>query len=370
VRILFVSSAASTHTYRWVSALVAKGIHVRLVSAEKPLFDFPCEVSHLESGAGVLGKVTSLAKSARRIREIFHDENFQILHCHYAGRYGAWGALSGVHPFVLSVWGSDILLTPKKTPIHKALVGWMLRRADFRQSTSRNMANTAKSLYGLDDFTIVPFGIDTSVFKPSEIERSGPLRLIAIKSLSANYQLDMLVRAVEMVSVNIKEINLDIGYPGVTCTIYGEGPERKRLLELIKLLRVEKVVTLMGRAPHEDIPKILSSHDVAVYPSYSESFGVSALEALACGLHVVLSDASGHVEVTEGLAEGTRSLAKARILPRNTVEELRTMIAELLINVKRTRTINVEGIAHVKKWYEWDECVAKQIDAYRRILAH
>jgi L-malate glycosyltransferase len=354
MRVLLVGSAASTHIYRWAGALVARGLHVHLVTAEPPQFDFPCTVTVVADQTGALGKLASLRRGVRKVREIFSDAGCDIVHCHYAGRYGAWGALSGVHPMILSVWGSDILLNPGKSALHKAAIGWMLKRADYRQSTSRNMADAAKALYGLDDFVLVPFGIDTSSFSDVPRKPDGVLKIVSVKSLRHVYGLDVLIKAL----ARVKDV---AGLPRVTCAIYGEGDDEDRLKALARSLGLEGAVSFGGRAPHADIPEILASHDVAVYPSRSESFGVSALEAMACGCVVILSDAPGHVEITQGLPN-------ARIVARESVEDLQRHIVDLALAYPHLNTERRDGVAHVKQHYEWDACVAAQIANYRRVI--
>jgi L-malate glycosyltransferase len=356
MKVLIVGSAASTHIYRWVCALVEKGVRLHLLTAELPQFEFPCEITVIKSSNTTLGKIASTMRAVATLRNIFVRGKFEILHCHYAGRYGMWGALSGVQPFVLSIWGSDVLINPHKSRFHRALIGWMLRRANKLQSTSMNMVHVVAGLYGIKNVSIIPFGIDTKKYEPYTRTKANKFRIVFIKSLRDVYGLDLLLEAIA------KLVNLE-AMVDVECLIYGDGDARSSLEQLSRKLRVDNIVNFMGKAPHGEIPQILSNADLAVYPSRSESFGVSALEAMACGCPVILSDAPGHLEITQG-----RLVAK--IVTRNSAEALASAISEVIRNPQQLAETATRARRHVEERYNWQNCVQRQISEYESILAH
>jgi L-malate glycosyltransferase len=354
MKILIVGSAASTHIYKWVVGLQDVGISVELVSAEQPQFRFPCEVTVVPDRASLLGKCTSLPEALATLRTKFQQGRFQLLHCHYAGRYGAWGVLSRVHPLVMSIWGSDVLINPHKSIFHRAAIGTMLKKADVLQSTSQNMASKVKQLYGIDNISIVPFGIDLNRFSPSPQVPRERFRIVSIKSLKRIYGLDLLLRAISEVRKN------DV--IALECLIYGNGEAKADLSKLAKQLDISDIVTFMGVAKHEEIPYILTTADLAVYPSRSESFGVSALEAMACGCPVIMSDAPGHVEISEGLQY-------KKLFRRESISALVEEIQNTITNSAERQLAVDEALQHVRSKYNWADCLKQQKEKYAEILA-
>ncbi len=75
--------------------------------------------------------------------------------------------------------------------------------------------------------------------------------------------------------------------------IVGDGPLKKELDQLIKKLNLQNYVKLVGPKPHSEIPLWMNAADVFVLPSFSESFGIVQLEALACGTPVVATINNG-----------------------------------------------------------------------------
>jgi L-malate glycosyltransferase len=355
MKVLFVGSAASIHSHRWISGLTRKGLRLHMVTAEQPAFDFPCDVTVAGAEDARPGKIRSLAAGVRQIRADFAAKRMDVLHCHYAGRYGVWGALSAVHPFLVSIWGSDILLNPHKSILHRTALGWMLRRADHLQSTSQNMAKAAWDLYGLKGIAIVPFGIDTEKFTPLSKSPSPKVRIIAIKSLESVYGFDVLIRA-------IAAINRQGDFPEIECSIYGKGSQQPELEGLVQELGLRKVVAFKGRIEQDKVPQLLSNADLAIYPSRSESFGVSALEAMACGCPVIVSDAPGHVEVTGGVRA-------ARIFPRGSVDALASEIRASIANKEETLKRAALALSHVRANYSWNDSLDVQIRNYEQISA-
>src|SRR5439155_17292393 len=77
-------------------------------------------------------------------------------------------------------------------------------------------------------------------------------------------------------------------------TVIGDGPERSRLQNLAKSLNLQDQVTFAGAPTSEEVARLLRQHSLLVVPSvYEESFGVVALEGMACGCVVIGSDGGG-----------------------------------------------------------------------------
>lgn len=109
-------------------------------------------------------------------------------------------------------------------------------------------------------------------------------------------------------------------------------------------------MTFYGRIPHPEVPDALRTLDIFCAPSTrdSESFGVAAVEAMACGIPCVTSDADGFTEVMEDGVTGF-------IVPKNDVGALADKI-KLLVTDRRLRArMGAAGRIRVERNYDWQE---------------
>ena len=86
----------------------------------------------------------------------------------------------------------------------------------------------------------------------------------------------------------------------VEAVIVGDGPERQKLEALAENLEIGDRVQFLGARRHEEMPALLSSAELAVFPSLMEATSVAALESMACELPVAASDVGGLPEIVDG----------------------------------------------------------------------
>ncbi|MGA2912022.1 MAG: glycosyltransferase family 4 protein [Methanoregula sp.] len=166
---------------------------------------------------------------------------------------------------------------------YPGLLGKVIERdiATFNCATITVSATTAsrfKTCFKKPVTTVIPVGIDISYIRsiPPSLEQSD---IIFAGRLIKEKNVILLVRAFHSLSRQ---------HPHIKLTIIGSGPEREKISALIHNLSLEDLVSLRGFADeHDDLIALLKSSKVFVLPSSREGFGISALEALACGLPVV-----------------------------------------------------------------------------------
>ena len=166
-------------------------------------------------------------------------------------------------------------------------VGKFLERI-IALSSGKNIAvseitsNSLKHLVGNSkEITIIPNGIDLSTIeaiRPSESTSD----LIFVGRLIKEKHVDLLLESVK----HLKDI-----YPSIRCTIIGDGPERSALETKARNLEIDANVQFIGflNDPDEVIARMKAAK-VFVLPSTREGFGISVIEALACGIPVVTID--------------------------------------------------------------------------------
>ncbi|MCQ2265377.1 MAG: glycosyltransferase [Bacteroidales bacterium] len=365
MKIFILSDISSTHTKRWVKSLSESNVEVFLFGLLKCDESF---YSHLQNvtvfnynfsfqtqsvlARWVLGKVLYF-KSLKSIRQKIKDFQPDIVHAHYASSYGLLGALAGFHPFIVSVWGSDVYCYPKAGSIYKKLLKFTLRRADLVLSTSRCMA-AETNLYTSKKIGITPFGVDSEFFHPKASDFHHSIVVGTVKTLSKNYGIDLLIRAFAQVVRQNPEKDLLL-------QIVGDGPEKENLQNLCRELQIMPKVQFKGFVVNEKLPQVYRGIDIFVALSFSESFGVVAVEAMSCGCPVIASDAEGFCEVIKNGETGI-------IVPRNNPEAAAQAIQSLIDHPEKRQQMGEAGRQHVQQCYDWNKNVETMIHFYHQLL--
>lgn len=351
-RVLILASGSSIHTKRWANALALRGIDTHLVSMQPGLDSVDVRVAvHRPPFGRPFGYVLNSPWVRRLVRRISPD----LIHAHYASGYGTMQALVDFHPSVVSVWGADIYEFPKRSRLHERLLRFNLSRADIVLSTSHIMARRAHELT-VTPIRVTPFGVDLDRFTPSRIENAGEIVIGTVKTLEPKYGIEFLLRA-------FSRLRSRCTLP-MRLLIVGGGclePELKRLAERLGIAR-ETLFT--GSVPHTSVPSYLNRMDIFVAPSIddSESFGVAAVEASACALPVVVSDAGGLPEVVEHGVTGM-------VVPRGDDEALAAAIEDLVKSPELRRRMGVAGRERVRNLYDWHVNVGQMISIYEDVIA-
>ena len=326
MKIALLSGASSIHTIRWANGLAKAGIEVHLISQHPLLEPLHYKVkAYIMPYRGVIGYFTMVTKVKRLLKRIKPD----LVNAHYASGYATTARLIGYHPWILSVWGSDVYDFPYKTPLHRRMVQNNLLSADKIGSTSVCMAKQTQLLTPKADLdiTITPFGVDTEYYDSlttslSEKKDSNSIVIGTVKKLAPKYGVDTLINAFAILLKDLSKIHPDISKK-ISLRIVGDGPQEEELKILVKKLHIEKLVNFVGRVDSQNVPIELDKIDVYVALSRldSESFGVAIIEAGAAGRPVVVSDAGGLPEVVVDGKTGLvvpREDSKAASLSANT----------------------------------------------------
>lgn len=303
----------------------------------------------IKSGVDVNGSEISKIKYLMRSRKIkrFVDEiKPDIVNAHYATSYGTATAVSGVKDYILSVWGSDIYDFPTKSFLHKAMLKFSLSRAKYLFSTSKAMAEEA-SKYTNKQFYITPFGVDMDLFSPHKRTRKSDDNTFVVgtvKALTPKYGIDYLLKAIALVRKHHPEIP-------IVLRIAGRGTHELEYKELAKSLKIDAITTWLGFISQEQAAVEWANMDIGIIVSTSdsESFGVAAVEAQACGTPVIISDIPGLMEATD---TGETSF----VVPRKDEKVLADGIVRLYKNQVLRATMGEKGREYVVKKYELNLC--------------
>lgn len=347
--ICFVAPADNYHTIKWCKYFLSKNYIVHVISFTNNAIE-NVNVHYIDTGANTnssdFAKLKYLFKF-RLVKSIIDTIRPDIISVHYASSYGVVAALSGIKNYTLSVWGSDVYDFPKKSIFHKLLVKFALYRASQIFSTSQAMANETHK-YTNKLIEVTPFGVDCNLFNPNKRVRyinENKFIMGTVKSLSPKYGISTLLRSVSIVKKKFPSINLEL-------RIAGKGSHEVVYKKLADDLGISDITKWLGFISQEEAAKEWSNMDCAIIPSESESFGVSAVEAQACGVAVIISD-------IPGLMEATKPNETSLVIKKGDAQELAEKIIELLNDIERRKKMAQSGRLFVVKTYELSHCFDK-----------
>ncbi|MBT5953179.1 glycosyltransferase [bacterium] len=306
-----------------------------------------------------LGKLIFYFSALLKLRKLIRTHNFDVVHAHFATTYGLLGALASPYNFILSLWGSDIFVFPKKSLLWKLILKFNLSRAKRILSTSHAMKKECKK-YTSKEIEVTPFGIDTEKFKPfpprNPIFDSEPIVIGCVKMLEIVAGVDILIHAFNLLLKNTPDTE------NYKLLIVGGGSQYINLTELVLSLNIEKHVHFTGFIEPEDIPNYHNMMTIEAYPSRHESFGISILEAMSCGKPVIVSGVEGLPEIIDAYISGI-------IVYKLTKERLYEKILELVQNTDLKLSLSKKARIHVENKYEYNKSMSLFIEIYEAYKA-
>ncbi|WML46106.1 glycosyltransferase [Neobacillus sp. PS3-40] len=354
MKVLLLAPSKSIHTQKWALFYKNNGIEVKVVTFS----DHYSEENARDIDTIVLPKLLpgklSYISSVFALKKVLKQFKPDILHAHYVSSYGFIGALANYHTFYVSVWGRDIFQFPQQGNLNRRIVDFTLKKADVICSTSHVMAKetnkyTDKKIY------ITPFGVDLAKFKPVGGMKTGEtFTLGTVKALSDKYGIADLIHAFATIHKS---------YPTSNLLIVGDGPQRAEYEELTRTLGIDAITTFTGRVLNDKVPEYINKMDIFAVPSTedSESFGVAAVESMACGIPVVVSNVGGLPEV---VLEGKTGF----VVEKENPSQLADAFIKLLEDPELRRKMGLNGIEHVKENYNWLDNANGMLNLYEETL--
>ena len=240
----------------------------------------------------------SLSLTSKMV-EVAKYENLDLLHVHYAiphatSAYLAQQILGEQHKIkvITTLHGTDITLVGLE-PSFIHLMKFSIEKSDGVTAVSNYLKKKTHKNYKLKkDIEVIPNFVDTSIFTPDapppqrcHLAPNGEKLLLHISNFRPVKRVTDTIRILELVNREVPAKLL----------LIGDGPERSECERLARELKVNDRVIFLGK--QEGLVDIINCSDLFLLPSQSESFGLSALEAMACGKPAIASSVGGIPEV-------------------------------------------------------------------------
>ncbi|MFQ5536588.1 MAG: glycosyltransferase family 4 protein [Gemmatimonadota bacterium] len=286
-------------------------------------------------------------RALARAADILHAQAFQSVPPLQAARAGR------STPLVTTYHTSHFLRLAQR-PLWKPVLRRLLRAADYNLAASQEIARVAEGLAPGVSVEALTNGVDTERFRRVEPALppppEGTFRIIVPRRLFEKNGVEYFIRALPLI---VREVPAE-------AVLVGDGPERERLERLAAELGVGDRVTFLGARPNTDMPGILSSGDLAVFPSLMEATSVAALECMACELPVAASRVGGLPEIVDDEVGGL-------FAPADPEDLARTVVALL----KRPDLAGLGARARKRVTERWSNArlAARHVEIYEALVA-
>lgn len=227
----------------------------------------------------------------------------ELLHVHYAIPHAYAGYMAkqmlkdqGISiPMVTTLHGTDITLVGNH-PNYKSAVSFSINKSDVVTSVSESLKKATHELFDIKkDIVVIPNFI--------ELNKVNTARSVTCERSVMAHPDERIVthisnfRKVKRIDDVVAIFNKIQHTIPAKLMMVGDGPEREKAEKLCEKLGISDKVIFFGNS--NEIDKILSYSDLFLLPSETESFGLAALEAMACGVPVISSNSGGLPEVNE-----------------------------------------------------------------------
>lgn len=285
--------------------LAAKGHEIHFVSSAQPArLDLLNERIHYHEVAmlhyPVFEHSPYLLALTGKLVDVVRHEGIELLHVHYAIPHATAALLArdilegeGIRVAVVTtLHGTDVTLVGKD-PGYEPVVSHAINLSDAVTAVSESLRNdTLSHFHVTKSIQVIPNFLDLDRFRERlpcpftlALAGEGQKRIIHISNFRRVKRVDQVIRVFAQIRAQIPSCLLMVG----------DGPERPRCEQMCRELGIWADVRFLGK--QEAVEEILSAGDLFLLPSESESFGLAALEALACGVPVISSSVGGLPEV-------------------------------------------------------------------------
>lgn len=368
MRVLYFSRDYTTHDWRYLASLVGAGHQVAYLRLQRG----PVAYEQRDIPQGV--RMIAWKRIHRPVfpwewvrlildfRRVMREVRPELVHAGPVPSCGFLSALAGVKPLVVMSWGSDVLVDADRNPVRAWATRFTLRRADVVIGDCRAVRDKVRALSGLPDDRIVtyPWGVDLKTFQPRVSSLDLRRRLgwedawvfLSTRSWEPHYHVDRLLTAFLRLAERSSRARL---------LLLGDGSLGPCLHDIIAAAGSRDRVHLAGQVPNGLLPDYYNLADVYVSSVPADGTSISLLEAMACGLPVIVADAPGNREwVTPekngwlfkpGDAESLAAAMQASLAPDAPIAAMR----ETNVGVARARA-------------DWRQNFRMLLDAYAKAV--
>lgn len=365
-RVLYFSRDLTTHDFRFLTSLANTALDVYYLRLEKQ--NTSSQENSLPEKVKILPGLTddinngseNFSLLVDQLREIIHQVNPDILHAGPIQSCGFLSALTGFSPLITMSWGSDILVASEKDFLWRWVTDYTLNKTSVLLGDCQVVKMKAIQ-FGFSENRIVlfPWGIDLRQYQPGKNlqfrERLGwadKFVLLSNRSWERLYGVEIVAKAFVAAAQS---------KPNLRLILLGSGSQKKEITKIFEEAGMIDRVHFGGVVAQKNLPDYLHAADLYLSASFSDGSSVSLMEALACGLPVLVSDIPGNQEWIDQDRNGW-------IFETGNVENLKNSILEIYKTQYKLPIISQEARKTAEKKANWEDNFQKLLFAYQLVL--
>lgn len=246
-------------------------------------------------------------------------------------------------PYVIRFGGGDIPgFQERFTKVYKLIgpaIKLIWKNADMRIANSEGLKELAYDFCDKYPFDIVCNGVDTQVFMPANKEEHSEVRLLFVSRLIER-------KGLQYVLPQLKAIE------NITLTIVGDGPYRQTLEDIVASNSLNEKVIFVGQKDKAEIVPYYQNADIFILPSSKEGMPNVVLEAMACGLPIIMTPCQGSTELVD---ESNGFIVEA--------DKFGEVIEQLSRDSLLIDRLAIGSRTKAEEYFSWDSVVNKYLNA-------
>lgn len=299
-----------------------------------------------------------IKKQLKLIEKEINIKEYDLIHAHWSYPEGYIAReLKEKYkiPYIITAHGSDIHTNMEKDNNVKKLTLSALEAADKVLFVSKALLGKAKNLgYSGHNSCVVYNGVDRNIFKPKNKklikQELGIKDTHKVVGFVGNLVSVKRADKIPEIFKNINKLNKNITY-----VIVGDGPFKDYILDKCKDKGIN--IVFAGRVVPDKVAYYMNSMDVMILPSRNEGFGNVIIEANACGVAVVGSDAGGIPE----------AVGNAGVIVKDG-NEFEKRFAEAVVELL-DKDIDINKLIERTYEFDWSNIVQKELEIYKKVLS-
>jgi glycosyltransferase involved in cell wall biosynthesis len=262
-------------------------------------------------------------------------------------------------PYIISLRGADVPSDEVKRfarqyKVLRPFVRWLWHDADALVAVSNGLRSYAHETAPALPIQVIPNAIDLSTFIPArQRDRDGPVRLMYVGRFNAFKNVEMLIQAVARLQ------DIDVG--DFELELVGEGEQRPALERLVSELGLTRQIHFSGWVARERIADYYRCADIFTTATTWEGMPNTVLEAMACGLPIVGTQASGLQELVKDGINGY-------LVPVKDVDALAKALAHLIDNGYERHRMGRESRKLAEREFAWQYIAEQYVEVYGNVL--
>lgn len=364
MKVLYFTRDYTPHDYRFLNAICENGDDVWYLRLEtrneyesRPLPE-AVHVVDWKYGKAPFDLNTEEESAIKALRDVFDELKPDVVHSGPLTDCSYLAAKAGLHPLVAMSWGFDLGREIDTISGAKERTQFALSTADWFLGDCYVELDKAVELgYSRENATIFPWGIDTERFSPKSgtlrnlISSGGDFLILSLRTMEPNYDVETVLRA--FLDAVKKE-------PEMRLILLGDGSQMPLLKEIAAKDENGSKISFLGRQPNDMLVDYYRSCDLYVSASIVDGSSVSLLEAMGCGIPVLMSAIPGNMEWVRNGKNGI-------LFQTKNVRELSEKMIESCRNQDKLKEYAADARKLIEEKADWNKNKAGIHYAYSKV---